>query len=173
MTGLSRSPFVTALESRWQQGLFLCVGLDPRHDLLPQRFASLPTSEEAVASFNRAIVDTTHDLVCAYKPNVAYYEALGKAGHRALVATVRYIKDTYPAIPVILDAKRGDVGETSRAYAHALFEVLGADGVTVHPYLGQSSLAPFLDRGDKGIIVMGANSNSGAGEFQDLPVGPD
>lgn len=172
VTMTAKSAFITALESRWQQQLFLCVGLDPRYDLLPERFASLSSAEETVVSFNTDVVDATHDPVCAYKPNIAYYEVLGEPGHRALTRTVRYIKDTYPAIPVILDAKRGDIGETSQAYAQAVFDVIGADAVTVHPYLGQLSLAPFLERGDKGIIVMGANSNPGAGEFQDLSVGP-
>lgn len=168
MSNPSSHGFSDLLQARWEQSTFLCVGLDTRYERLPAPFTSVPSREAAVVAFNKAIIDATHDLVCAFKPNSAYYEALGAKGHTALAKTIRYIKDTYP----VLDAKRGDIGETNAAYAHAVFDLLGADATTVHPYLGRASLAPFLERGDKGIIVMGANSNPGSGEFQDLSVGP-
>ena len=168
----SPNPFVAALRARWSAGRHLCVGLDPLPERIPPAFRDGVSIGEAVVAFNRAIVDATRDHVCAYKPNAAWYEALGEDGHRALVATVAYIHETAPGIPVLLDAKRADIGETNARYAVAAFEVIGADAVTVHPWFGREALSPFLERADKGIIVMAANSNPGAGEVQDLPVGP-
>ena len=149
----------------------MCVGLDPSLERIPEIFSSLSSIDDAIFSFNRAIIDATHEFVCAYKPNSAYYEAYGEAGLRTLIRTVRYLKLSHPDILVILDAKRADIGETNAAYAAAAFDVIGADAMTVHPWFGREALQPILDRADKGIIVMGANSNPGAGEFQDLPVG--
>lgn len=166
------TPFVSALRARWALGKHLCVGLDPLPERIPHVFQTGATVGEAVFAFNRTIVDATRDQVCAYKPNAAWYEALGEEGHRALVATVAYIHATSPGVPVLLDAKRADIGETSARYAVAAFDVVGADAITLHPWFGREALAPFLDRADKGIIVMAANSNPGAGEIQDLPVGP-
>ncbi|MGC4192144.1 MAG: orotidine-5'-phosphate decarboxylase [Thermomicrobiales bacterium] len=166
------SPFVSALRARWTAGRHLCVGLDPLPERIPTAFTAGVSFADAVFAFNRTIVDATKGHVCAYKPNAAYYEALGKDGHRALVATVAYIHEMAPGIPVLLDAKRADIGETNERYAVAAFEIVGADAITVHPWFGRDALAPFLDRADKGIIVMAANSNPGAGEVQDLPVGP-
>ena len=120
--------------------------------------------------FNQQIVDSTHDLVCAYKPNAAFYEAQGDQGLRALARTIRYIKEQHPDIPVILDVKRADIGNTNLGYVQAAFDELGADAITVHPYLGKDALEPFLARKDKGIIVLVRTSNPGAGEFQDLYV---
>jgi len=165
--------YTSLLRARWAQGSFLCVGLDADLRRLPASFAEAASPADAIVAFNTAIIDATHDLVCAYKPNSAWYEALGSDGHPALSRTIHYIKDRYPGIPVILDAKRGDIGETNAAYARSVFDDLGADCVTVHPYFGRESLEPILERADKGVIVMGANSNPGAGEFQDLPVGPE
>ncbi len=122
--------------------------------------------------FNREIIDATADLVCAYKPNAAFYEAQGDAGYRALIRTVRYIHERYPDIPVILDAKRGDIGSTNLGYAQSAFDVIGVDALTVHPYLGKEALAPLLARREKGIIVLAKTSNPGSGEFQDVRVGP-
>ncbi len=122
--------------------------------------------------FNREIIDATHDLVCAYKPNAAFYEAQGDAGVRALTRTVQYMRERYSSIPVILDAKRADIGSTNRGYVQAAFDGMGVDAITVHPYLGRESMAPFLERKDKGIIVLAKTSNPGSGEFQDLPAGP-
>jgi orotidine-5'-phosphate decarboxylase len=123
--------------------------------------------------FNREIIDATHDLVCTYKPNSAFYEARGEAGLRALMNTVSYIRETYPHIPVILDAKRADIDSTNIGYVQSAFDYLGVDAITVHPYLGREALTPFLARKEKGIIVLVKTSNPGAAEFQDLPVGPE
>jgi orotidine-5'-phosphate decarboxylase len=164
--------FITLLEARWQTSTFVCVGLDSDYRQLPETVKQGNSVEEAMFAFNRAIIDATHDLVCAYKPNAAFYEAQGDAGLRALTRTVHYIKETYPAIPVILDAKRADIGSTNLGYVQAAFDQIGVDAITVHPYLGKEALAPFLERTEKGIIVLAKTSNPGAGEFQDLPVGP-
>lgn len=165
------STFVSLLEQQWAQGNFVCVGLDTDYSRIPSALKENTPIEDALFAFNRAIVDATHDLVCAYKPNAAFYEARGDAGLRALQQTVRYIKQTYPHIPVILDAKRADIGSTNLGYVESAFDLLGVDAITVHPYLGQEALAPFLARKEKGIIVLAKTSNAGAGEFQDLPVG--
>jgi uridine monophosphate synthetase len=140
----------------------LCVGLDPD----PSRFGdSLLAQESPILAFNRRIVDATADLVCAYKPNFAFYEAAGLEGLKALRETIEYIP---PEIPIILDAKRGDIGSTARAYAEAAFKVWGADAVTVNPYLGYDSLKPFLDYPDKAVFLLCHTSNEGARDFQGL-----
>lgn len=139
--------FSDKLESKWEEGKFVCVGLD-----------------NGDFEFNKKIIDATFDLVCAYKPNAAFYK------EAELQKTVDYIKTNYQDIPIILDAKRGDIGNTNEAYAKTIFDDLGADAVTVHPYLGKQSLEPFLKRSDKGIFVLVKTSNPGAGEFQDLQV---
>ena len=141
--------------SRRNQSL-LCIGLDPDPDLLPI---------DDVLEFNKAIVDATSDLVCAYKPNLAFYEAMGWKGMKILHNTVKYIPD---AIPVIGDAKRGDIGNTSKAYAKALFDVMDFDAVTVNPYLGQDSLEPFLSYPDRGVFILCRTSNPGALDIQTL-----
>ncbi|HXH21041.1 MAG TPA: orotidine-5'-phosphate decarboxylase [Dehalococcoidia bacterium] len=141
----------------------LCVGLDPDPALM---------AIEDVAAFNRAIIEATSDLVCCYKPNLAFYEALGGEGWDALRATMAAV----PAhIPVIADAKRGDIGNTAAAYARAIFDVLGADAMTVNCYGGRDSMEPFLEREDRGVLVWCRSSNPGAGDLQDLEVsfGPD
>ncbi len=134
----------------------LCVGLDPDP-------AKLPVKD--VFEFNRAIIDATADLVCAYKPNLAFYEALGIRGLQALKKTVDYIPGD---IPVIGDAKRGDIGNTAIAYARALFGYYKFDAVTLNPYLGYDSVEPFLDYKGKGVFVLCRTSNSSASDFQDL-----
>ncbi len=140
-----------------KNGSLLCVGLDPDPKLMPDRVG--------VFEFNRAIIETTHDLVCAYKPNLAFYEALGNEGLDALKRTVNYIpKD----IPVIADAKRGDIGNTAKAYARALFEYFGFDATTVNPYLGFDSIEPFIEYHDKGVLILCRTSNAGAVDFQSL-----
>lgn len=163
--------FIAQLERQWERGNFVCVGLDSDYGRIPAMLKENASVEDALFAFNRAIIDATHDLVCAYKPNAAFYEAQGDAGFRALNRTVHYIQETYPGIPVILDAKRADIGSTNLGYVEAAFDILGVDAITVHPYLGQEALAPFLARADKGIIVLAKTSNPGAGEFQDLLVG--
>jgi len=142
----------------------LCVGLDPDLDRLP---AHLPRSAEGVIAFNRALIEATSDLVCAFKPNIAFYEALGAQGWHALDATLRAV----PAhIPTILDAKRGDIGSTAQAYARAAFDELGADSITLSPYLGGDALAPFLERRDRGCFILCRTSNPGGADLQNLPV---
>lgn len=168
-----QSEFIHKLNSLWQQKRFVCVGLDSDWDKIP---ASLKKNfdktniADVMFAFNQSIIDATAQLVCAYKPNVAFYEARGERGLTALLKTVQYIKTNYPDIPVILDAKRADIGSTNNGYARFAFDYLGVDAITVHPYLGKEALQPFLDRTDKGIIVLVRTSNPGAGEFQDLLV---
>lgn len=135
----------------------VCVGLDPDPARMPEKIR--------LVDFNRAIIEATSDLVCAYKPNLAFYEALGDEGYEALKQTVKFIPQH---IPVIADGKRGDIGNTSRAYAAALFDLLGFDAATVNPYLGFDSVEPFLQYADKGIFILCRTSNAGAGDFQSL-----
>jgi orotidine-5'-phosphate decarboxylase len=169
--GTPQSTFISRLEHCWKQNNFVCVGLDPVYEQLPTTVKNRSSIEEALFIFNRDIIDATHDLVCGYKPNAAYYEAQGVEGLRALVRTVQYVKGTYSHIPVILDAKRADIDSTNLGYVKGAFDIIGADALTIHPYLGKEALAPFLARKEKGIIVLAKTSNPGAGEFQDLPVG--
>lgn len=136
----------------------LCVGLDPDPRLMPEGVG--------LDDFNKAIIDATSDLVCAYKPNFAFYEALGDEGIRALRETIKHIPTH---IPVIGDAKRADIGNTSKAYATAIFESFGCDATTVNPYLGFDSLEPFIQHRDRGVFVLCRTSNSGALDFQSLP----
>jgi orotidine-5'-phosphate decarboxylase len=145
----------------------VCVGLDPDPRQVPDAVRGRP---DWLAYFAAGIVEATADLVCCYKPNLAFYEALGEAGLAGLRATLRAM----PAdVPVLLDAKRGDVGVSARAYAAALFDNLGADAVTASPYLGFDTLEPFLDYADRGVFVLCKTSNPGAAEFQDLLVEVD
>ena len=138
----------------------LCVGLDPR----PERLEP----GDDLFSFNRRIVDATQDLVCVYKPNFAFYEAAGPTGLEALRHTVTYIHEMTD-LPVLLDAKRGDIGSTARAYARAAFEVWGTDALTVNPYLGSDSVTPFTAYADKGVFLLCHTSNPGATDLQTLP----
>jgi len=135
----------------------LCIGLDADPRLMPDNVG--------VFEFNKAIIDATADLVCAYKPNFAFYEALGNEGLDALKQTVKHIPDN---IPVIGDAKRGDIGNTAKAYAKTIFADFGFDATTVNPYLGFDSLEPFIQYQDKGIFVLCRTSNAGAVDFQSL-----
>lgn len=143
----------------------VCVGLDPDLDKLPK---TLLKKRDPIFEFNKAIVDATADLVCAYKPNIAFYEAEGIAGLRSLKKTVDYIRKQYSEIPIILDAKRGDIGNTNEGYAKFAFEFLEADAITLHPYLGREALEPFLAKRDCGLFILCKTSNEGASEFQDL-----
>lgn len=163
--------FGDSLQARWQDGKFVCVGLDVDADKLPYSLNEVSETAERVRAFTRGIVDATHSYACAYKLNSAHYERLGYEGLVALKSTIAYIHENHPDIPVILDAKRGDIDVTNEYYAHAVFEELDADAITVHPYMGGRSLEPFLSRKDKGVIVMAVNSTPGAGEFQDIAVG--
>jgi orotidine-5'-phosphate decarboxylase len=134
---------------------WLCIGLDPDAERMP---------EVDVLQFNKAIVEATSDLVCAYKPNLAFYEALGTQGLVTLEKTIKHIPGH---IPVIGDAKRGDIGNTAKAYAKALFSILGFDAATVNPYLGHDSIEPFISYRDKGVFILCRTSNKGAADFQD------
>lgn len=165
------STFLTKLEQCWQHGNFVCVGLDPEYSRLPETVKASQSIADALFVFAHDIIDATHDLVCAYKPNIAFYEALGNEGLHALTRTVRYIQECYPHIPIILDAKRADIGNTNLGYVTSAFDLLEVDAITVHPYLGKEALLPFLARKEKGIIVLAKTSNPGSGEFQNLLVG--
>ena len=135
----------------------LCIGLDPDPSLMPDG--------AGILEFNKAIIDATADLVCAYKPNIAFYEALGNEGLEALKRT----RDHVPGeIPVIIDAKRGDIGNTAKAYARSLFDYYGFDATTVSPYLGYDSLEPFIQYKDRGVFILCRTSNAGAVDFQSL-----
>ena len=140
----------------------VCVGLDSDVTKLPKGVDQL--------SFNKTIIDATHDLVCAYKPNTAFYEAQGDEGLKALKATCNYIHQVAPDVPILLDAKRADIGNTNNGYVQFAYDYLGADAITLHPYLGREALEPLLAREDKGSIILCRTSNPGSGEFQDLPV---
>lgn len=155
------------LEHQWSRGNFVCVGLDPVLDKIPELLKNTHVANTLIA-FNRAIVDATKDLVCAYKPNTAFYEAYGSEGLVALHQTILDIHTLAPDVPVILDAKRADIGHTNQGYVDAAFHFLKADAITVHPYLGFEALQPFLAHPEKGIIVLCRTSNRGANEFQDL-----
>ena len=135
----------------------LCIGLDPDPKLMPDKVS--------IFEFNKAIIEATSDLVCAYKPNLAFYEALGSDGLDALKRTVDYIPED---IPVIGDAKRGDIGNTAKAYAKAIFDNFNFDAATVNPYLGFDSIEPFIQYRDKGVFILCRTSNAGAVDFQAL-----
>ncbi len=146
----------------------LCIGLDYDPQLAPASVrAGASGAAAAAVAFNRAIIDATADLVCAYKPNLAFYEALGPPGMAALSETVRHVPDD---VLVIGDAKRGDISNTMHRYAQALFDVYAFDAATVNPFLGRDALEPFLARPDRGTFVLCRTSNPGAAEIQDLPV---
>ena len=163
------------LEAKWACENFVCVGLDSEFGKIPES-ARRSGNEcdvsvaNTVVAFNRAIVEATKDIVCAYKLNAAFYEAHGDEGIGALQRTIADIHAIAPDVPVIFDAKRGDIGTTNAGYADAVFGFLDADAITVSPYLGGEALQPFLARAEKGIIVLCRTSNPGAGEFQNLSV---
>jgi orotidine-5'-phosphate decarboxylase len=176
--------FLARLRSRWDEAdTLLCVGLDGELERLPLSVRAGQTGllsigeeragsgvEGALVSFHQAIIDATADLACAFKPNAAFFEMHGPAGLRALIRLIAYIHARYPSVPVLLDAKRGDIGSTSQAYARAVFDVCDADAVTLHPYLGGEALIPFLERGDRGVFILCRTSNPGSAEFQDMRV---
>lgn len=158
------SQFVEQLERIWDANdSLVCVGLDPEIERFPAQFAEQPSP---IFQFNKSIVDATADLVCAYKPQFAHYAAY--EAEDQLERTIDYIHRNYPGIPVILDSKRGDVGNTAERYAIEAFERYHADAVTVSPYLGGDSLEPFLEYEEKGVIILCRTSNPGAGDLQDL-----
>ena len=149
-------------QSNQKNHSLLCVGLDPDPALMPEKIG--------VFKFNKAIIDATADLVCAYKPNIAFYEAMGNEGLEALKKTRDYIPND---IPVIIDAKRGDIGNTAKAYARSLFDDYKFDAMTASPYLGYDSLEPFIEYRDRGVFILCRTSNAGAVDFQSLSVRTD
>lgn len=148
-----------------QKKSFLCIGLDVDLNKIPQ---FLLQEEDPIFAFNKAIIDATHDLAAAYKPNTAFYEAYGVKGWTSLQKTINYLNEKHPEIFTIADAKRGDIGNTSRMYAQAFFEDLGFDSVTVAPYMGQDSVEPFLEFENKHTILLTLTSNMGSKDFQTL-----
>jgi orotidine-5'-phosphate decarboxylase len=142
---------------------FLCVGLDTDINKIPSFLKEL---DDPVFEFNKRIIDATNDLVIAYKPNLAFYESLGLKGWEAFEKTVDYINSNYPEILIIADAKRGDIGNTSKMYAKAFFEILPCDAVTVAPYMGSDSVKPFLEIENKWVVILALTSNQGAFDFQ-------
>lgn len=174
-----RQPFAVALSDAWRRtDAFLCVGLDPLPDRLPAHLlanpAALPGSPElltAVHRFCRAIIDATAEGVCAFKPQIAHFAALG--GEAVLADLINYIHTAWPGVPVILDAKRGDIGSTAQRYAIEAFERYDADAVTVNPWLGAEGLQPFLDYSDRGTIVLCRTSNADSAWLQTDPNGSD
>lgn len=158
--------FMQALRARWQSAdTLVCVGLDPEPAKFPARFANDP---DAVFAFCRDIANATAEYACAFKPQIAHFAALGVED--ALQRLIAHLHATHPGVPVILDAKRGDIGSTAQRYVAEAFERFGADAVTVNPYLGRDSVQPFLDRSDKGVVILCRTSNPGAADLQDLPV---
>lgn len=159
--------FIAALKRRWQTASSLvCVGLDPEPAKFPAKFADDP---DAIFAFCRDIADATAQYACCFKPQIAHFAAHGAEG--ALERLIAHIHAKYPDVPVILDAKRGDIGSTAQQYAVEAFDRYGADAVTANPYLGRDAMQPFLDRADKGVVILCRTSNAGAGDLQDLPVG--
>jgi len=159
--------FMQSLQSAWtRNNSLVCVGLDPEPAKFPAHLKDRP---DAVFDFCAAIVDATADLVCSYKPQIAHFAAL--RAEDTLERLIAHIHANHPGVPVILDAKRGDIGSTAQHYVTEAFERFKADAVTLNPYLGRDSAQPFLDRADKGVILLCHTSNPGAADLQDLDVG--
>jgi orotidine-5'-phosphate decarboxylase len=150
-------------ESIVKKRSFLCVGLDSEVEKIP---SFLLDEDDPVFEFNKRIIDETYRYAVAYKPNVAFYECYGAKGWDTLAKTVKYIKENHPEIFVIADAKRGDIGNTSKMYARAFLETMPFDAITVAPYMGEDSVTPFLSYNEKWIIILALTSNKGADDFQ-------
>ncbi|MDI9238787.1 orotidine-5'-phosphate decarboxylase [Lysobacter sp. LF1] len=158
--------FMQALRARWSHAdSLVCVGLDPEPAKFPAKFAN---DADAVFAFCRDIADATAQYACAFKPQIAHFAALGAEG--ALQRLIAHLHDAHPGVPVILDSKRGDIGSTAQHYASEAFDRYAADAVTVNPYLGRDSAQPFLDRADRGVVILCRTSNPGAGDLQDLSI---
>jgi orotidine-5'-phosphate decarboxylase len=158
------TPFEIRLQRAWtSSNSLVCVGLDPDNRKIPLRFKN---AAQPILEFNKEVIDATHDLVCAYKPQIAFYSSVG--AERELELTIDYIRERAPEVIVILDAKRGDVGNTAEAYAQEAFERYKADAVTVNPYMGEDSVRPFIKDAAHAAIVLCRTSNSGSRDFQDL-----
>jgi len=148
-----------------EKNSFLCIGLDTEIERIPRH---LKNAEFPLFEFNKGIINATHDLSVAYKPNIAFYECMGASGWMQLEMTIRHIRENYPHIFVIADAKRGDIGNTSKKYAETFFKQLDCDAVTVTPYMGSDSVMPFLGYPGKWVILLAVTSNEGADDFQFL-----
>ena len=158
--------FSEQLQQAWRNNdSLVCVGLDPEPSRIPH---ALRDSPDALFAFCSAIVDATADLVCCFKPQFAHFAA--QRAEPALERLIAYVHERHPGVPVILDAKRGDIGSTAQYYAAEAFDRYGADAVTANPYLGRDSVQPYLDRADRGVIVLCRTSNAGARDLQDLVV---
>ncbi|MFN3791993.1 orotidine-5'-phosphate decarboxylase [Massilia sp.] len=159
--------FIDKLSAAWTRNdSLLCVGLDPDLARFPAQLQGQP---DGIAAFCKAIIDATADLACAFKPQIAYFAALGAEAQ--LEDICRYLRERYPHIPLVLDAKRGDIGATAHQYAREAFERYGADAVTVSPYMGFDSVEPYLEWQDRGVIVLCRTSNAGGSDLQFLDVG--
>ena len=160
--------FTEQLRARWQaSNSLVCVGLDPDPARFPPMFAS---RDDAIFEFCRDIVDATAEFACAFKPQIAYFAA-HNGGEAALQRLIAHINGAHPDVPVILDAKRGDIGSTAEQYAVEAFDRFGADAVTLNPYMGRDSADPFLQRNERGCVFLCHTSNPGARDFQELDVG--
>jgi orotidine-5'-phosphate decarboxylase len=156
--------FMKKLSAAWESNnSLLCIGLDPDLAKFPEHLQEQP---DAIFAFCKAIIDATADIACAYKPQIAYFAALGAEDQ--LEAVCAYLRETCPAIPIILDAKRGDIGATAQQYAREAFERYRVDAVTVNPYMGFDSIAPYLEWNDRGTIVLCRTSNAGGSDLQFL-----
>ncbi len=147
---------------------FLCVGLDTDFNKIPKFLLDKPYP---VFEFNKHIIDATEDLAVAYKPNLAFYESLGAAGWMSLEMTINYVRENYPDIFLIADAKRGDIGNTSTLYANAFFRNLDFDAVTLSPYMGKDSIMPYMEFKNKWSVILGLTSNAGSRDFQQMETG--
>lgn len=158
--------FIDKLSAAWASNhSLLCVGLDPDLARFPAHLRGQP---DGIFQFCKAIIDATADLACAFKPQIAYFAALGAEAQ--LEAVCRYLRETYPHIPLVLDAKRGDIGATAHQYAREAYDRYGADAVTVNPYMGSDSVDPYMDWADRGVIVLCRTSNAGGSDLQFLQV---
>lgn len=161
--------FSQKVQRRWDRSLFLCVGLDGTADKLPPSLAGLPL-KDGLFEFNCQIVEATAEFAAVYKPNIAFYEQSGPPGLAALKRTCEWLKHHHPEIPILLDAKRGDLASTNESYAAAFFNYYEVDAVTVQPYMGAGALAPFLDRPEKSVFVLCRTSNPDSAQIQGLTV---
>jgi len=164
--------FREAMHAKWAEGKFVCIGLDPVWEKLPPHLLAQAKNvgdHQVLFEFCRAIIDTTKDLVHAYKPNTAFFEAYGVEGITALKEVCEYIH-AYTDVLIIADAKRADIESTNLGYARFVFDYLGADAITVHPWLGHMAMKPFLDCKEKGIIILAKTSNKGSDEFQNMAI---
>ncbi|MGZ8293639.1 MAG: orotidine-5'-phosphate decarboxylase [Telluria sp.] len=159
--------FIDKLSAAWTtNNSLLCVGLDPDLSRFPAHLQGRP---DAIVTFCKAIIDATADLACAFKPQIAYFAALGAEAQLEQICS--YLRTNYPHIPLVLDAKRGDIGATARQYAREAFDRYGADAVTVNPYMGFDSVEPYMEWADRGVIVLCRTSNAGGSDLQFLDVG--